>query len=317
MEEDNEAVETVEAETVEAPAAEEPAEAPAEAEASVEATAEEGAGEGGESAPEVFDWNGELESLRMEQWYNKLDQPMRQAMDRGVEAKYNNWARGYQKKFDEVAAQRREVERLYEKAKNKEQEVMKWFHGDVDPMVEKQKELDNMALSHQAAIAALRDQAEAQHEKAKTAFGGDLEDAVKARDQAIQQTVELQGQLNEFNKAITEREVDQLDKFLLENAEDVYKHNDAFDEFLEQWKQGKSPDVAIKIARAVHDLNIAPEPPPPPEPEPEPVPEGMKLMNMRPDTAAATQGGEPRTFEEMMLSRKLEAQREADLIRNA
>ena len=319
MEEDNEAVETVEAEAVEAPAAAEPAEAPVEAEASVEASTEAATENGVEAAPEVFDWNGELEDLRMKQWYNKLDEPMRQAVDRGVEAKYNNWARGYQKKFDEVATQRREVERLYENAKNKEQEVMKWFHGDVDPMVEKQKELDNMALSHQAAIAALRDQAEAQHEKAKTAFGGDLEEAVKARDQAIQQTVELQGQLNEFNKAITEREVDQLDKFLLENAEDVYKHNDAFDEFLEQWKQGKSPDVAIKIARAVHDLNATPEPEPvpEPEPEPEPVPEGMKLMNMKPDTAAATQGGEPRTFEEMMLSRKLEAQREAELIRNA
>lgn len=317
-EEDNEAVEAVQSEAVEAPAAETSVEASVEAPVDAVA-APDGGGGGGEAAPEVFDWNGELESLRMETWYNKLDEPMRQAMDRGVESKYNNWARGYQKKFDEVATQRRDVERLYQNAKTKEQEVMKWFHGDVDPMVEKQKELDNMTLSHQAAIAALRDQAEAQHEKAKTAYGGDLEEAVKSRDHAINQTVELQGQLDEFNKAITEREVDQLDKFLVDNAEDVYKHNGAFDEFLEQWKQGKSPDVAIKIARAVYDLNATPEPEPVPEPEPEPeaVPEGMRLMNMRPDTAAATQGGEPRSFEEIMLSRKLEAQREADLIRNA
>ena len=39
-------------------------------------------------------------------------------------------------------------------------------------------------------------------------------------------------------------------------------------------------------------------------------------MNMKPDAAAATEGGNPKTFEEMMMALKKEGQREADIIRN-
>tara|TARA_R100001443_G_scaffold82311_3_gene89259 strand:+ start:104 stop:1054 length:951 start_codon:yes stop_codon:yes gene_type:complete len=314
-EEDNDAVEggAVEgeaAETVEV--AEESAEPEAVA---VSAEAEDTV----ETAPEVFDWNGELESLRTEQWYNKLDDSLRGAIDRGFENKYNNWARGYQKKFDELSKQRREAESLMDTARQEQKRAMQWLHGDVDPLVEKQQEIDNLKLAHKSAIQALREQAEQEHEKAKTAFGSNVEEAQKARDEALQQAVTLQTQLDEFNKELTEREVDELEGYLTANANDVFEHDEAFDEFLEQWKSGKSVDVAIKVARAIYDLSNEPEPEPVPEPEPEPdpVPEGMKLMNMTPDTAAATEGGEPRSFEEIMFARKMEAQREAELIRNS
>ena len=62
-EEDNEAVDGGQAEVADEAVAEEPAEAPVESEPTVEASADEGADEEVESAPEVFDWNGELESL--------------------------------------------------------------------------------------------------------------------------------------------------------------------------------------------------------------------------------------------------------------
>ena len=314
-EEDNEAVEggAVEgeaAETVEV--AEESAEPEAVA---VSAEAEDTV----EAAPEVFDWNGELESLRTEQWYNKLDDSLRGAIDRGFENKYNNWARGYQKKFDELSKQRREAESLMETARQEQKRAMQWLHGDVDPLIEKQQEIDNLKLAHKSAIQALRDQAEQEHEKAKTAFGANVEEAQKARDEAMQKAVTLQNQLDDFNKELTEREVDELENYLTENAKDVYEHDEAFDEFLAQWKSGKSVDVAIIVSRAIYDLSNEPEPEPvpEPEPEPEPVPEGMKLMNMKPDTAAATEGGSPLTFEEMMTALRKDGQREADLIRNS
>ena len=60
-----------------------------------------------------------------------------------------------------------------------------------------------------------------------------------------------------------------------------------------------------------------PEPEPEPVPEPDPIPQGMKLMNMKPDAAAATEGGSPQSFEEMMMSLKKAGQREADIVRNA
>ena len=57
-----------------------------------------------------------------------------------------------------------------------------------------------------------------------------------------------------------------------------------------------------------------PEPAPEPEPEPEPVPDGMKLMNMGPDTAAATEGGDPRSFEEIMDGLRKTAMIEQELL---
>tara|TARA_R110002096_G_scaffold31948_16_gene93187 strand:+ start:1566 stop:2513 length:948 start_codon:yes stop_codon:yes gene_type:complete len=313
-EEDNEAVEGGQVEVAETSEAAEPVEAEAAPEP-VETAAAESVDTVSEDAPEVFDWNGELESLRQEQWFNGLDDNMQGSMLRGFETKYQNWARGYQKKFDELSGQRREADKVLEAAREQERKVMKWLHGDVDPMVEKQKEIDNLKVAHKSALETLRDRAETEHEKIKSSFGTELDGAIKARDEAIQQHVALQGQVSEFENAITEQEVDNVEEYMVANASDIYENDEAFDDFILAWKSGAGIDKAIKMVRAIYPQEVPPEPEP--EPEPEPVPEGMKLMNMKPDTAAATQGGEPRSFEEMMLARKQEAQREADLIRNA
>tara|TARA_R110002124_G_scaffold73922_1_gene198207 strand:+ start:4136 stop:5077 length:942 start_codon:yes stop_codon:yes gene_type:complete len=311
-EEDNEAVEGGQAEVAETSEAAEPVEASSSASESVEAQSVE---DTSSEAPEVFDWNGELESLRQEQWFNGLDENMQGSMLRGFETKYQNWARGYQKKFDELSTQRREADRTLEKAREEERKVMKWLHGDVDPLLEKQKEIDNLKVAQKAALRTLQERAEMEHEKAKTAFGSELETAINARDEAIQQHVSLQQQVQTFEDQVTEREVDGIEEYLIQNASDIYERDEAFEDFLMAWKAGAPIDKAITMVRALYPQEVAPEPEP--EPEPEPVPEGMKLMNMKPDTAAATQGGEPRSFEELMRTRKMEAQREADLIRNA
>ena len=99
--EENEADDSGQADAVETTEAAEPAEAPAE---TVEAAPQEATESSSdvEAAPEVFDWNGELESLKQEQWFNELNENMRESMLGGFETKYQNWARGYQKKFDEL-----------------------------------------------------------------------------------------------------------------------------------------------------------------------------------------------------------------------
>ena len=308
-EDDNEAVEGEQPEVAESSEA---SDSPATSSEPVEAQSE---GESLEAAPEVFDWNGELESLRQEQWFNDLDENLRDSMSRGFETKYQNWARGYQKKFDELSKQRREADKVLEAARAQERKVMQWLHGDVDPLIEKQKEIDNLKVAHKAALETLRERAEMEHEKVKKSFGSDLEEAINARDQAIQQHNQLQKQIEEFEESITEQEVDNIEQYLLESASDIYENDEAFEDFLMAWKAGAEIDKAIKMVRALHPQETAPEPEP--EPEPEPVPEGMKLMNMKPDTAAATEGGNPQTFEEMMQSLKREGQREADVLRNA
>ena len=307
--EDNEAVEGEQPEVAESSEA---SDSPATSSEPVEAQSE---GESLEAAPEVFDWNGELESLRQEQWFNDLDENLRDSMSRGFETKYQNWARGYQKKFDELSKQRREADKVLEAARAQERKVMQWLHGDVDPLIEKQNEIDNLKVAHKAALETLRERAEMEHEKVKKSFGSDLEEAINARDQAIQQHNQLQKQIEEFEESITEQEVDNIEQYLLESASDIYENDEAFEDFLMAWKAGAEIDKAIKMVRALHPQETAPEPEP--EPEPEPVPEGMKLMNMKPDTAAATEGGNPQTFEEMMQSLKREGQREADVLRNA
>ena len=227
-EEDNEAVETEQtetAETAESTDAAEPVEASSEP---VEAAPTE---DSSEAAPEVFDWNGELEGLRQAQWFNELNENMQDSMLRGFETKYQNWARGYQKKFDELSNQRKEADRVLESARAQERKVMQWLHGDVDPMLEKQKEIDNLKIAHKSALEALRQQAEAEHAKVKTSFGSELEEAIQARDLALQQHVELQKQLESFETAITEREVDNIEEYLIKEASDVYENDDAFEDF--------------------------------------------------------------------------------------
>ena len=307
--EDNEAVEGEQPEVAESSEA---SDSPATSSEPVEAQSE---GESLEAAPEVFDWNGELESLRQEQWFNELDENLRDSMSRGFETKYQNWARGYHKKFDELSKQRREADKVLEAARAQERKVMKWLHGDVDPLIEKQKEIENLKVAHKAALETLRERAEMEHEKVKKSFGSELEEATNARDLAIQQHNELQKQIEEFEESITEREVDNIEQYLLESASDIYENDEAFEDFLMAWKAGAEIDKAIKMVRALYPQETQPEPEP--EPEPEPVPEGMKLMNMKPDTAAATEGGNPKTFEEMMKALKHEGQREADILRNA
>ena len=307
--EDNEAVEGEQTEVAETS---ETTEAPASTSEAVDVQASDS---GSEAAPEVFDWNGELESLRQEQWFNELDEGMRSAMTRGFETKYQNWARGYQKKFDELSKQRREADKVLEAARAQERKVMQWLHGDVDPLIEKQKEIDSLKVAHQSALEALRERAEMEHEKVKKSFGSELDEAIAARDKAIQQHNELQNQIEEFEKQVTEQEVDGIEQYMIESASDIYENDEAFEDFLLAWKAGADIDKAIKMVRALYPQETAPEPEP--EPEPEPVPEGMKLMNMKPDTAAATEGGNPQTFEEMMQSLKKEGQREAEILRNA
>ena len=69
-EEDNEAVEGGQTDVAETSAESEPSEVSSEP---VEAAQAESNEAPLEAAPEVFDWNGELESLKQEQWFNSLD----------------------------------------------------------------------------------------------------------------------------------------------------------------------------------------------------------------------------------------------------
>ena len=250
--EDNDAVETVEAteteavtepvETVEA----EPVEAadtndvtPVEVEEEID-------------VPPVFDWNGEFESLRDSEWAQKLEPEMRKALLEGIEGKYQNWQRGYTNKYQDLAKQRREAEDLMKEVREQEVKVQRWLHGDIDPMIAKQKEIDELKVAHRAALSALRKEAEAAHEKATQSHGLAMETAAKERDDALRRYQEVHGQLEQFQESQVELQVDSLEKWLTAEASDVYDNDDAFDKFCELARANFTPEDAVKMVRAIY-----------------------------------------------------------------
>lgn len=263
--------------------------------------------------PDVLDWNGEMEALREADWVQKLEPEMRRAVLDGIEGKYQNWQRGYTNKYQDLARQRRSAEDLMKEVREQEVKVQRWLHGDIDPMVAKQKEVDELKIAHRSALQTLRREAEEAHEKAQNSHGSALETAAKERDNALRQYQEVNQQLEKFQESQTELQVDSLEKWLTAEASDVYDNDDAFDKFCELARANFTPEEAVKMTRALYPPPT-PEPTPEPDPEPEPVPEGIKLMNMGPDTASGTEGGDPRSFEEMMESLRKTAMVENELI---
>ena len=265
--------------------------------------------------PDVLDWNGEMEALREADWVQNLDPGMRRAVLDGIEGKYQNWQRGYTNKYQDLARQRRSAEDLMKEVREQEVKVQRWLHGDVDPMVAKQKEVDELKIAHRSALQTLRREAEEAHEKALNSHGTSLETAAKERDNALRQYQEVNQQLEKFQETQTEHQVDTLEKWLTAEASDIYDNDDAFDKFCDLARADFTPEDAVKMTRALYPPP-ATEPTPEPEvvPEPEPVPEGIKLMNMGPDTASGTEGGDPRSFEEMMETLRKTAMVENELI---
>ena len=265
--------------------------------------------------PDVFDWNGEVDSLQSADWFGKLDESLRDPLIKGIESKYQNWQRGYTNKFQDVAKQRREAENLLKEVKEQELRVQRWLHGDVDPMVEKQKEVDNMKVAHQAAIQALRNEAQDAHEKATHLHGEALVEAQRERDSALDQMKGFQTQVDAIEAKQVETQVDHLEKWLTTEASDVYENDEAFDLFCKMVDSGHKPETVVAMVRAVHpppQREVVPEPEP--EPVPEPVPQGMKLMNMGPASAEATEGGDPRSYDEMMENMRKNAMIEQELL---
>lgn len=265
--------------------------------------------------PEVFDWNGEFDSLRSADWLHGLNDNQRDAILKGVEDKYQNWQRGYTGKYQELAKQRREADDMLKEVRDQEVRVQRWLNGDINPMVEKQREVDEMKVAHKAALRALRREAEEAHEKAVRSHGAKMEEAARERDKAVQEYKQVQTQMETFENQQTESQVDALEKWLIKEHNDIYDNDEAFDEFCDLARANVPPERAIQMLRGIYPKEVvAPEPEPVPEPTPEPVPDGMKLMNMGPDTAAATEGGDPRSFEDIMDGLRKSAMIEQELL---
>lgn len=261
--------------------------------------------------PKAIDWNGELEGLKSSEWFSTLDEDVRDGLLKGLENKYQNWQRGYTSKFQDISKQRKEVAEQVQRVRAEEAKVQRWLHGDVDPMVEKQREIDELQVAHKAALDMLRKEFTDAQEKLEGSHGSALDEAIKAREAAEERITAFEEAAAAEEKKRIEEEVDLLEQKLVKEAPEIYEDKKAFNRYIALRGGGDTHEEAIEALLPLYRKQEAAAEP---DPEPEPVPEGMKLMNMGPDSSAAAEADKTRTYDDIMEKMRKDATRENELV---
>ena len=266
-----------------------------------------------EEAPQVYDWNGELDGIKKAKWFTSLEDNIRETALRGMTAKYRNLERGYTKAFQEAALKRRALENREKEIRDTELRVQKWLHGDVDPMAEKQRELELLRANHTAALEALRKEHEQSVLKQQTEHASSIDELIAAREAAEERARQLEQLEAQREQAALDAEVDNFEQWIQAEADHVYNDKDALYALCVQVASGIPKEDALRMVLAGYP---APEPEvTEPEPAtPEPVPEAVEMMNMGASPAANTTEQTDLNFDERMdLLRRQYMQEAADL----
>ena len=201
MSEEVAAVETTEAAPVESAPVES---APVES-APVEEAAPAEPAEPAEAAPaedpisQPVEWNGELDALKQSEWLSALDPNSRDTVLSGVETKYRNWERGYSKAFQENADKRRTLDEREQEVRTQEIRVQRWVNGDVSPLEDKQREIEDLKNLHQGALQALKKEHEEAQRRVSEAHSSEQDTLREERDT-------LGTQIKTFEQEVTKRE---------------------------------------------------------------------------------------------------------------
>ena len=297
-------VDTSDAEPVEAAAEEPAAEEPAEA-------APEEAPE--EIVPEVFEWNGEIKSMKESPWYNKLEDEIRDLVLEGMQTKYNHWQRGYTEKFSEMSQARKKLDQRERDVRRQETNVQKWLHGDVDPLREKQREIDELKITHQAAIETLRQEFQDVTEKASTASQSELQEIIREREELRERFAAIEEAQAAAEKVELDNAVEEFENWVKTSAPEIYNDDKAFDALCALCIADIDPHKALNMVKV--EYGAPPPPEPEPEPEPEPVPDSMDMMNMGTNTGG-TEAGDYRSLEDIMDQMRRAAQLDATTVMN-
>ena len=310
--EDSEATETTDTEVTpvdvdvdDSAATEETAE-PVEAAAETEAAPEE-------IVPDVFEWNGELTSLKDSEWYDSLDDKFKEMLLGGMETKYNHWQRGYTDKFNEMSQLRKKLDLREKDVRKQEVRVQRWLNGDVDPLHEKQKEIDELKLMHQTAIETLKQEYADATEKASTATQSELQEVIKEREELRQRFQAIEEAKAEAEKVELDNAVEEFENWVKTSAPEVYNDDKAFDALCALCIAEIDPHKALNMVRSEYGVKPEPEPVPEPEPEPEPVPDSMDMMSMG-TGSGGTETGEYRSLEDIMDQMRRAAQLDASTV---
>jgi len=300
------------------PVVESPAESAPEgpsAEAPVEtAAAETSSEEAGDT------WSGELADIQGSSWFEALPGDIQGALVAGLETKYKNWQRGYNDKFQGLAASKKSLGDREEQVKAQELRVQKWLYGEEDPLATLKEEMETLRSEKTAIEEKLRSEMEAAVEAAKSGASVDLEKLQTERDSAMGRLAKIEAQEAAATEAKLDAEAEKLDTWLQENAPDLYRdysdealtqqRDDAFLAFCKISMMGLEPEMALAMLRVQH-----PEIKVPGEKavvEPEEVPAAVDLMNMGTGSGGEAMGkGDVRSFDDIMDGLRRAAQRSA------
>ncbi len=252
-----------------------------------------------------FDWNGEVDSLQQADWFNQLDEPVRNGLMSGIQNKYNNWEKGYTSKFQELATTKTKFRDQEAQLKEHEKRVQRWMYGDENPLEEARSEMERMKVQHEAAVGALRSEYEKALNDIRTAGSGELQEAIKARDEAVSKIQAFEQERHQAEEQQIEAQVDELETWLQSNAADVVANDDAFYTWCVLCTGGASPEDALQMVRAKYAAPKAA-----PAPTPEAPPKGVELMNMD-GGRTGTQAGKAKSFDEIMDEMRRAAQSNA------
>ena len=253
-----------------------------------------------EAAPQLFDWNGEIDALQKSDWFGRIEEPVRNSLVRGFEQKYRNFERGFSKAFQDTASRRRELDRKEATLRQQELEVQRWLTGDSDPLAAKQKEIDQIKAAHDAALQALREEYEQNSRKAVDEWTGKYSTLEQEREQYRQRVEQIEYQAQLEREQQVEAAVTDVETWLTSEAKDVYENDDAFYMFCVLCTGGADPEDAVTMVRAKYGAPATPEP----------LPADLAMANMGANRTATTEQADGRSYKEIMDAMRRAAQSE-------
>ena len=252
-----------------------------------------------EETPELYNWNGEVEALREADWIKGLDMSVRESILHGVQSKYRNLERGYTKAYQENASKRKSLERRAQEIKDTELRVQKWLHGDIDPMEEKQRELEMLKQHHTSALETLHQEHEKALMKSQSGHAEEIEKLIHAREEANGRLAQFEADKEARKEAAMAAEVDSFEEWVKAEAPHVYADQDALYALCVNVASGIDKEKSLRMVLGAHP---APEPEPaaPTPAAPIAVPEAVEMMNMGASAAANTAPTNDLSFDERM-----------------
>lgn len=213
-------------------------------------------------------WNGELESLESQSWWDEIPEGTRGSLKEGLKAKYQNWNQGYTQKLQGLGDQRRAAEQAQKDAEALRTRTLGWLHGGVDPLDEKTAELkqareriSELESQHNVALSTLRTDHTARLEEAAKKGKAEV-DRVMQESQQMRAEIEglradsqlrIEKQTQEAASELQQR-IDKDASYLMQD-----EHSAAFFEFVSLMKDGRSFEQALRMTEAIHAPPSRPE----------------------------------------------------------